>query len=51
MKIKRNAGQTIVEYALIIGLVAVIIIAVMKIFGGSVNAGFVKIANMIAGAF
>ncbi len=51
MKIKKNAGQTIAEYALIIGLVAVLIMGVMKIFGGSINAGFAKIAAMIAGAF
>jgi len=51
MKIKRNAGQTIAEYALIIGLVVVIILAAMKIFGGSVNTGFGKIAAKIASAF
>lgn len=51
MKIKRNAGQTIAEYALIIGLVVVIILAAMKIFGGSVTASFGKIAAKIASAF
>ena len=50
-KINRSKGQTIAEYALIIGLVAVIIMGAMKIFGGSVAAGFVKIGAMIAGAF
>jgi|GEM_PF-2626616 len=50
-KINRSKGQTIAEYALIIGLVAVIILGVMKIFGGSVTAGFSKIAALIAGAF
>ncbi|MCX5776789.1 MAG: Flp family type IVb pilin [Candidatus Firestonebacteria bacterium] len=47
----RRKGQTIAEYALIIGLVAVIIMGAMKLFGGSVTAGFSKIAAMIAGAF
>lgn len=50
-KIGKSKGQTIAEYALIIGLVAVVIMGAMKIFGGSVTAGFGKIAALIAGAF
>ncbi len=51
MKITKSSGQTIAEYALIIGLVAVLILAVMKIFGGSITVSFGKIAKMITGAF
>lgn len=50
-KTSRRKGQTIAEYALIIGLVAVVILGAMKIFGVSVTAGFSKIAVLIAGAF
>ncbi|MEI6845977.1 MAG: Flp family type IVb pilin [Candidatus Firestonebacteria bacterium] len=50
-KIIRSKGQTIVEYALIVGLVAVLILGVMKIFNVSITAAFGRITTKIAGAF
>lgn len=35
--VKNNKGQTLVEYVLIVSLVAVIVIAIVKIFGGYLN--------------
>lgn len=38
-------GQGMVEYALIIGLVAVVVIAVLITLGGSITAKFQEVVN------
>jgi pilus assembly protein Flp/PilA len=43
---KRRDGQAMVEYALILVLIAVVVIAVLLVLGGEINAIF----NNIAGA-
>ena len=37
---KRSQGMT--EYIIIVGLIAIFVIAAVKIFGGTVNEGFTK---------
>lgn len=37
---KKQSGQGMTEYILIVALIAVAVIAAVKIFGGSVSAGF-----------
>jgi Flp pilus assembly pilin Flp len=40
-------GQTMTEYILIIALIAIALIAAVKIFGGKVNQGFENSANQV----
>lgn len=44
-----NHGQTLVEYVLIISLIAVVAIAVVKIFGGYLKDSVTKMGCNIAG--
>lgn len=37
---KKQSGQGMTEYILIVALIAVAVIAAVKIFGGSVKTGF-----------
>ena len=46
----RQAGQGLVEYALIIALIAVITIAVLAIFGASIAKGFQKVVDYFQGS-
>ncbi|HEX5469329.1 MAG TPA: Flp family type IVb pilin [Gaiellaceae bacterium] len=49
--IKRDEeGQAMVEYALILGLVSVVAIAVLTLIGTDVTAIFQKIETALAGA-
>jgi pilus assembly protein Flp/PilA len=45
----REKGATAVEYALIVALIAVAIIATVGALGGGINAAFVKIKDAIGG--
>jgi type IV pilus assembly protein PilA len=48
---KLNAkGQGMTEYILIVALIAVAAIAVVKIFGGSIQAGFHGATQAVSGA-
>jgi len=48
MTIKINqSGQGMTEYILIIALIAIAVIAAVRIFGGSVSSGFQSAANQI----
>jgi Flp pilus assembly pilin Flp len=40
-------GQTMTEYILIIALIAIAVIAAVKIFGGKVNQGFENSASQV----
>lgn len=42
-------GQGMVEYALIIGLVAIVVIAVLVLLGPQINVLFTKIINALKG--
>jgi len=46
----REEGQGLVEYALILVLVAIVVIAVLTILGQSVSQVFEDIANALTGA-
>ena len=46
-KIKEQSGQTLVEYVLIIALIAVAAIVGMKLLGGGINARFTNVNTII----
>ena len=45
--LKEEKGQGMVEYALIIGLVAVVVIAVLALLGPAIAAKFQEIINAL----
>jgi len=47
-KAKRKSGQTLVEYVLIVALIAVAAIVGMKILGGGINSRFTNVNSIIA---
>jgi pilus assembly protein Flp/PilA len=49
-ELKREDGQAMVEYALILGLVSVVAIAALTAIGTNVNAIFGSIRDSLAGA-
>ena len=48
--LKRQEGQTLVEYALIIALVAVVLIASLNALAGALGGVFTKIDSALNGA-
>ena len=46
-KIKKQSGQTLVEYVLIIALIAVAAIVGMNILGGGINSRFTNVNAII----
>ena len=46
-KIKKQSGQTLVEYVLIIALIAVAAIVGMKLLGGGINSRFTNVNQII----
>lgn len=46
-KLKEEKGQSMVEYALIIGLVAIVVIAVLVLLGPAIAAKFQEIVNKL----
>ena len=46
---KRVGGQAMVEYALILVLIAVVVIAALLILGGQIKAIFTNITGALAG--
>lgn len=46
-KVRNERGQGMVEYALIIGLVAVVVIAVLVLLGPAISAKFTQIINAL----
>ena len=49
-KIKNQDGQGMVEYILIVALIAVAVIGAVRLFGGKVNKGFQNAATEIGNA-
>jgi len=49
-KVKEQKGQGMVEYALIIGLVAIVVIAVLVLLGPAIAAKFQSIINALTPA-
>jgi pilus assembly protein Flp/PilA len=47
-KLRREEGQGLVEYALIIALVAIVVIAALVLIGGNITTAFNTIANSLA---
>jgi pilus assembly protein Flp/PilA len=47
---RRQDGQAMVEYGLILGLVSVVAVATLTLIGTDVNAVFVSIEGSLAGA-
>jgi pilus assembly protein Flp/PilA len=50
LQTRRQAGQAMVEYGLILALVSVVAIVALKILGTDVNTVFQSVADAIAGA-
>ena len=46
---KRVGGQAMVEYALILVLIAVVVIGVLLLLGGQIKSIFTNIAGALAG--
>ncbi|AZV57751.1 Flp family type IVb pilin [Clostridium sp. AWRP] len=46
-KLKEEKGQGMVEYALIIGLVAIVVIAVLVLLGPAISSKFQDIINAL----
>jgi pilus assembly protein Flp/PilA len=44
---EKEEGQTLVEYALILVLIAIVVIAILGTLGGNVNSIFDEIANAL----
>jgi pilus assembly protein Flp/PilA len=49
-KMKSRKGQTLVEYGLILALVAIVVIAVMTLLGGQLNNIFSKVTKALGAA-
>jgi pilus assembly protein Flp/PilA len=45
--LRREDGQGMVEYALLLALIAVVVIAVLVIFGQAIAAKFTQITNSL----
>ncbi len=45
----KNKGQSLIEYAIILALIAVVVIAVMQTLGGRINNTFDSINNSLTG--
>lgn len=48
-RLRRDEGQALVEYGLILALVAVVVVAVLVILGHSVNNTLNNVANSVGG--
>lgn len=46
-KLKEKKGQGMIEYALIIGLIAVVVIAVLVLLSNAITAKFQQIINAL----
>ena len=47
---KEEAGQTLVEYGLILALISIVAIATLTLIGGNVSAVFQNIADELGGS-
>lgn len=45
----RDAGQDLAEYAILIGLIALVVIAAVTLVGTNLNVVFTNIANVLTG--
>ena len=48
-RLRREEGQALVEYALILALVAVVVVGVLVVLGHSVNNTLNNVANSVGG--
>jgi pilus assembly protein Flp/PilA len=46
-KLKREEGQTLAEYAMILGLIAVVVVAVVGLLGGTISSIFSNVRQQI----
>lgn len=46
-KVREEKGQGMVEYALLVGLIAVVVIAVLVLLGPAIAAKFTEIINAL----
>ncbi|MGH4122556.1 MAG: Flp family type IVb pilin [Clostridium sp.] len=46
-KVREEEGQGMVEYALLVGLIAVVVIAAVTLLGGDIKAKFEAITNVL----
>ncbi len=47
--VSTDRGASLVEYSLLIALIAVVVIASVALFGGSVNNNFSQVASEVTG--
>lgn len=47
-RVRKHSGQTLVEYVLIIALIAVAAIVGMKVLGGGINSRFTNVNEIVA---
>jgi pilus assembly protein Flp/PilA len=49
MLVNREEGQGLVEYALIIALIAIVLIVTLNLVSGSIQGAFTSISNSLGG--
>jgi pilus assembly protein Flp/PilA len=47
IQLKREEGQTMAEYGLLIALIAIVVIGAVTLLGGKISAAFTQIAGQI----
>ena len=48
---RSEKGQDLAEYALLIGLIALVVVAAVTILGGGISTVFVNISDVVTGWF
>jgi len=49
IKIEREDGQTMAEYAVVLGVITFAIVATFSVLSGSINAAFLRTVSIVQG--